>query len=516
MKRVLTIILCGLLMLSVPACKPAPVTYPSAITQPGEEAAIEVDPSESDRQETANEEKTPEKNTVQIGSGTKEPKKDSAESQAPDAEAVTDAEKETDGEEKPAEKAPKNAFSEHPLAVAGAKISKNTASSLKTSGLVKNVSVDHLKDRTITLYTAGDTPAFRYTNEKGVVVSEWDWIKNLAAENGFSVKLVRKSNATSLKAQRIALYSGKDLSLISLREKQLAAGMTLCRSARGYLDQKAVSSGISSSVLKQSNQTFFAPLGAVEALWYNTALMPALSDPHTLYKNKQWTTEMYTNVHIEALSKKVMPLWMESALPWAPLSGRSPLTLLEGKLDSNINAKVTRAVWSDLQALNQDLTAFTSAEGTTYSLAAGNVAMAYTAIPAATENVTYSYAPLPTFEDGEEGTVSYCGSFLALPKYRKDKTADLAALTFAELWCNRYTESLAADLQSLGIEGEAYAEYLTLAEEQGSLIFYDESIETLAADYLAGLTDPKTDMAKEYEKIRSKLMGLIAKYNLNY
>jgi hypothetical protein len=111
---------------------------------------------------------------------------------------------------------------------------------------------------------------------------------------------------------------------------------------------------------------------------------------------------------------------------------------------------------------------------------------------------------------------TYCGNFLALPKYREEQAADLAALTFAELWCNRYAETIAADLKALDLDAAAYADYLALAEGNGSLIFYDASIEAIAETYLSGLTDAKVDMAAEYEKIRAKLLGTVAKYNQNY
>jgi len=201
-------------------------------------------------------------------------------------------------------------------------------------------------------------------------------------------------------------------------------------------------------------------------------------------------------------------------LPWATLSGKSPLTLRNNKLDSNLNAKATLPVWEQLRTLSGQLTAFVPAEGTAYSLKEKNVAMAYTAIPNADGNA-YSYAPLPSFEGSAGSGVTFCGTFLALPKYRTDSSGDLAALAFAEQWCNRYSEALAAKLQALGIAGEEYRKYITLAE-QGSLILYDESIEALAADYLKGLTDPKVDMQAEYDKIRNRLLGTIAKYNLNY
>ena len=522
--RIFAVILCFLLLISVPACKSDTVTHPSVITNPGADTSTEVDPEQAEpeqeetEQEKTEQEKTEQAETEQEKTEQEEPEQEEPE-QAETEQAETEQEdseqtdaKPEDEAEKPEEPIP---FVDHPFAAEGFKPSETAASTLTASELIKKADLAALKDKTLTLYTAGDAPSFQYVNEEGIVVTEWDWMKEFAAAQGMNLKLVRKTNATSLKAQRIALYAGQDLSLVTLRADELATGMTLCRSAASYLSKTVTPQGISGAVLKQSGNKLFAPIGNVQSLWYNKKLMPEESDPHTLYQNNQWTTEMYTAVHLHALEKSVMPMLMESALPWATLSGKSPLTLRNNKLDSNINAQATQAVWKNLRALNDQLVAFAPDKETTYSLASKNVAMAYTAIPEANGN-SYSYVPLPTFESGKSGTVTYCGTFLALPKYRKNADTDLTALVFAEQWCNRYTEALAAKLQAHKISGEAYRAYITLAEQQGSLILRDEAIETLTADYMAGLTDSKADMQAEYDKIRTKLLGLVAKYNINY
>lgn len=524
--KLLAVLLCGLLLISVPACKPETVTYPSVITDPGADTSTEVDPSagetpegetpkeETPKEETSEGETSEEETSEGETSEGETPKEETPDGETPKEETPTDTEADTKPEEGTEQEAEPLPFAEHPFAAEGFKPSAEVASSL-TAGVIKKGDTALLKDRTLTLYTAGSTPSFYYKNAEGVLVSEWDWMKAMAEELGCTLKLVRKTDATSLKAQRIALYAGQELSLVTLRKQELASGLALCRSAKGYLNKATATQGISAAVLKQSNNTLFAPIGNAEALWYNKAQMPNNVDPHTLYQNDQWTTELYTAVHFNAVEKKVMPLQMESALPWATLSGKSPLTLLKGKLDSNLNAKVTQAVWEELRTLNENLTTFMPAADTVYSLKDKNVAMAYTAIPAADGN-SYSYAPLPTFKAGEKGTVTYCGTFMALPKYRIDSSADLVTLTFAELWCNRYAEAIAANLQALGIAGEGYREYLAMTESQGSLILYDAAIESLAADYLKGLTDPEVKMSAEYEKIRNRLLGMVAKYNLNY
>ena len=521
MKKILTIFLCGMLLFSVPACKQETVTYPTVVTKPGATESVELEKPEQEKEEPQDSTAGTGGQTVQIGSGKPEatPETETPETETPETETaeVEQPEVEQPEAEAPAPEvvAPERTFAKHPLVLKNGSLSKTTASSIALSDLVKGGGLKTLKKRTLTLYTAGDAPSFHYLNEKGVLVSEWDWMKELAKENDFTLKLVRKTNASSLKAQRIALNAGQELSLVSLRKEELASGMTLCRSASKYLNAAATPNGISRAVLSQSNDTLFAPIGNIEALWYHLDLMPEKLDPNALYKNNQWNAEAYTKVHTNALAKKVMPLLMETALPWATLSGRSPLTLLDGKLDSNIHAQVTQIVWGQLRELNGALTPFKPAKNTTYTFADETVAMTYSSIPAAGKG-SYSFAPLPILGEEQESTVTYCGNFLALPKYREEQAADLAALTFAELWCNRYAEALAADFKALDLDAAAYADYLALAAGNGSLIFYDASIEAIADAYLSGLTDEKVDMAAEYEKIRTKLLGTVAKYNQNY
>lgn len=517
MKKILTIFLCGMLLFSVPACKQETVTYPSVVTKPGATESVELEkPKQEKEEEPQDSTAGTGGQTVQIGSGKPEakPEAEQPETEKPEVEQPETEQPEAEQPETEAA-TPERTFAKHPLVLKNAALSKTTASTIALSNLVKGGGLKTLKSRTLTLYTAGDTPSFHYLNEKGVLVSEWDWMKEIAKENNFTLKLVRKTNASSLKAQRIALNAGQELSLVTLRKEELASGMTLCRSASKYLNAAADPGGVSQSVLSQSNHTLFAPIGNIEALWYHLDLMPEKLDPNTLYKNNQWNAEAYTKVHANALTKKIMPLLMETALPWATLSGKSPLTLLNGKLDSNINAQVTQTVWAQLQTLNDALTPFKPAKNTTYTFADETVAMTYSSIPAAGKG-SYSFAPLPTLGEEQESTVTYCGNFLALPKYREEQAADLAALTFAELWCNRYAETIAADLKALNLDATAYADYLALAEGNGSLIFYDASIEAIAETYLSGLTDAKVDMAAEYEKIRAKLLGTVAKYNQNY
>lgn len=528
MKRIFSVLLCLALMFSITACKPDNITYPTEIVDPDAEqtqnnqAVEETTPAEDPAtQENTPVEETPEADTPQVTDDNPEeaPAEPETTGETQETANETSAEEQVNDPE-PAEQTTADGEetkqTTNPLAAEAFKPTTGAMPTLTTSGLIKpSVAVSALKNRTITLYTAGDQPAFSYVDENGATVNEWEWMTKIAAENGFMMKYSVKSSSISVKAQRIALYAGKKLSLLQFGAQDLAAGMTLAASAAAHLDTAAQSYGISKAVLTQSDYKLFSPVGNAESLWYNTALMPEGTDPQTLSQANSWTVEQFKTVCDAAAEKKALPLIMEKNLVWATLSGKSPLTMLDGKLDSNINARATREVWSAVKEL--DLTALTTAEGSNdLTLKNGTAAFEYTATPETAEGIALNYAPLPALKEGTAGTVTFTGTFLALPKYETAEEAIHAALAFAELWCNRYSETRAAQLQALGVSGAAYQSYCDMAEANGQLILWDAAIEEAVNTYLSGLTNAEVDMDAAYEQAKDRVNALITARNIYY
>lgn len=524
MKRVLAILLCLMLIFSVTACKPDNITYPVDIIDPNEQTGEDVQADQPEKEESDEEknEEAPvaddqpaEGETVEQPEEQPDENPEKATDEGKAEETPDEAKTEETPEDTEPEKTPEEPAVTNPLAAKDFTPSTDASGTLQASGIVKQgAAVSPLKNRTVTFYTADNRAAFSYTDKREKVVSEWDWMRTLAEENGFIVKYEVKNSAVSVKSQRVALFAGKKLSLVQMTAAELGNGMTLAAAADALLNLDTPTYGISKAVLQQSGNKLFAPVGNVNTLWYNTALMPEGTDPQTLSTANQWTVEQFKTVCGNA-AEGVLPLIMEELLPWATLSGRSPLTLLEGKLDSNLYAKVTRDTWPAVQALH--LNTLRNAEGgNDYSLDKGNTLFAYTNAPQTAEGLTLKYAPLPALEEGTAGTVTFAGTFFALPKYETDTEAQRAALAFAELWCNRYTEARAAILQKLGIKGADYQAYCDLAETRGILILYTPEIQKAAEGYLAGLTDPTVDMDAAYEEVKATVEGLIAARNLYY
>lgn len=519
MKRILAILLCVALIAVIPACKPDNIQYPSEIIDPQEQEILTPDLKEEEEQApqdtpsdnpSSEEEQKPEEESSSEESTQGQQEEPSSE------EASQGQEGESSQEEESSQEAEELLAPVNPLAADGFIPSTNTASALQASGLIKKSSeLSVLKNRTISFYTADDTPAFFYTDSKGKRLSEWDWMKAYADESSFLVEYSIKPAAVSAKAQRVALFAGKKLSLIQLHSSDLAAGLTLTRPATAFLDLENQSFGISKAVLAQSANRLFAPIGNVDSLWYNKALVGE-SDPATLQQQGQWTIAAFQSLATANAEKKILPLQMESALPWAAIGGRSPIGLKEGKLSTYINGDNSRLVWAALQKMNKEIPTFLKDEDLSYSLKDGTVLMQYTTLPEKASEMALGYAPLPALTEASAPAVTFSGAFFALPKYEDGESATLAALTFAESWCNRYTEARAAQLQPFGIQGAEYQKYADLAEQKGMLILGSSTIEEMVKTYLKGITDDSINMATAYGNVITKLYAYVATQNLYY
>lgn len=526
MKRALAILLCLMLIFSITACKPDNITYPVDIIDPNDEAGEDVQANQPDEEKNeeppvSNEEPTegeiaeqPEETPDENPQNTaEEDKTEETPDEAKPEEAPEDTKKEETPQNTESEEIPEEPAITNPLAAKDFSPSTDVAGTLQASGIIKQgAAVSPLKNRTITFYTADNRAAFSYTDKREKIVSEWDWMRTLAKENGFIVKYEIKSNAVSVKSQRVALFAGKKLSLVQMTAAELGNGMTLAAAADALLNLDTTTYGISKAVLQQSGNKLFAPIGNVDTLWYNPIALPEGYDLQATVQQNKWTVEQFKTL-CEG-SQANLRLEMSDLLPWATLSGRSPLTLLEGKLDSNLYAKVTRATWDTLKSV--DFASLRTPKTTTDAAANGASLFLYTNEPTNDNTQSLQYAPLPALAEGTAGTATFAGTFFALPKYETDTEAQRAALSFAELWCNRYTEARAAMLQTLGIKGADYQAYCDLAETRGTLILYTPEIQKVAEGYLAGLTDPAVDMDAAYEKVKSTIEGLIAARNLYY
>lgn len=514
MKRVLAILLCLMLIFSVTACKPDNITYPVDIIDPNDQPKedVQADLPDGDKKEEnpVTDEQPDDNETVEQPDENPEKAPDEDKTEETPDEVKTEEAKSEDA--KP-EEAPEAPAVTNPLAAKDFAPSTTVSGTLQASGIVKQgPAVSALKNRTITLYTADNRAAFSYTDKREKVVSEWDWMRTLAEENGFIIKHEIKNSTVSIKSQRVALFAGKKLSLVQMTAADLGNGMTLAAAADALLNLDTPTYGISKAVLQQSGNKLFAPVGNIDTLWYNPIALPDGYDLQATVQENKWTVEQFKTL-CEG-SQADLRLEMNDLLPWATLSGRSPLTLLEGKLDSNLYAKVTRDALDSLKTL--DFAALRTPKTATDAAPNGASLFLYTNDPANDNTQSLQYAPLPALEEGTAGTVTFAGTFFALPKYETDTEARRAALAFAELWCNRYTEARAAILQKLGIKGADYQAYCDLAESRGMLILYTPEIQKAAEGYLAGLTDPTVDMDAAYEEVKATVEGLIAARNLYY
>ena len=495
MKRILAIILCLALFAVIPACKPDNIQAPADIITPQDQTATE--------------------------SGNNQPTitplpQEEEEEDVPTEETPSAEEEETLEEETLEEEPSKPPFAPNPLAAEEFNPSLGIAPSLPLSGIIKPTNtLALLKNRTISFYAPSDSTAFSYLTEDGKLVNELEWMKSYAKENGFAIKYHLVPTNRLVSSQRLALMAGKDLSLIRLDSSNLASGLTLCSSFKDLINEEITSFGVSKTVMTQSDHKLLAPMGNVESIWYDPDLFEEES-PASLQAEGKWTMDSFKDLCLQKAEESIQPMLMQQALPFATLSGKSPITLKAGKLDTNVNSIGSKKVWTALKAMNKEIPTVLKDEDTTYSLAEGNVAMEYTALPVAEGKQTYQFAPLPALDAQSNSTVTFTGAFLALPKFETNESERLAALTFAELWCNRYTEARAAQLRTIGIQSADYEAYLQMAEEKGMLILYDPVIQEMIAPYLKGLTDDSVNMPNTYSGIITKLYAYVDTQNIYY
>ena len=220
MKRVLAILLCLMLILSVTACKPDNITYPVDITDPNDQAGENVQENDPDEEQKND---PPVADQIPADGETVEPSEEKTDQdkteETPDdtktEETPEEAKTEETAEDAKPEETPEEPAVTNPLAAKDFVPSTTATGVLQASGIVKQgTAVSALKNRTITFYTADNRAAFSYTDKREKVVSEWDWMRTLAEENGFIVKYEVKSSTVSIKSQRVALFAGKKLSLV--------------------------------------------------------------------------------------------------------------------------------------------------------------------------------------------------------------------------------------------------------------------------------------------------------------
>lgn len=292
-----------------------------------------------------------------------------------------------------------------------------------------------------TLYFAAENDLFAYNDGKEIV-DESMWFDRLGKEYGIKINAVRKSAATVLSAERLALLSGKQMDLMSFAANQMpyAVGMTESLDAFFPAEKVAGFNFLNTALLTYGGQgtRFVAPAGVARCLWYVTD-ENTKTTPLTMAQNGSWNYTAFA-AFVAAGTKENEKFGCEIR-DYTDLFAAlgTPIVSFDGKFANGFDA--AKPTLAALQKISKTSLYDGAATENVPTLDNGKLSMRYGQTPfvtAAAKYPKFSWAPLPCSDAAEDnGVVSACTPVLALPKGSKNAGAVNAAL----LWAARYADA---------------------------------------------------------------------------
>ena len=301
---------------------------------------------------------------------------------------------------------------------------------------------------TLTVYYPALQDTFSYTDGKSAV-SETDWLGALSKEYDITVHAVRKSPASTLAAQRLAMLSGLKLDLLAFTPAQLPYAASLTADAADLLKKQAASTDfLSLTLLHYGNNgdRYFTPKGVARNLWYLSSGSDN-NEPLDLAEDKLWDLSAFANF-VTASTKssggKITVYGIEAQDYTDFLAAlNTPLIHYEEQFING--AEAAEHNLKQLQLIH-------SAEGRHYNgkttdknapaLAKQTLTMRYGQTPflgTVEKYPAFCWAPLPAAERHQsKGALTACAPILALPK---DGAKNEIALNVALLWTARAADA---------------------------------------------------------------------------
>lgn len=391
-----------------------------------------------------------------------------------------------------------------------------------TAVLPRGVTKDHTwiksaAGNTLTFYYPAQQDAFTFHNGK-TSVGESSWLRSLKEDYDITLHAVRKSPASALSAQRLAMLSGLQLDLLAFTPAQLPYAMSLTADATALLDKQTDSLDFLNTTLLSygsSGKRFFTPAGVARNLWY-------LSDssdttPLTLSESKQWDVAAFSSfiaTHTKLVDGKVSVYGYEvqDYTDFLTAMG-TPLVSYDTAFIDGSAATVGSI--KKLQQINAVAGRYYNGKSTDENapaLAKGTLSMRYGQTPFVGKSEKYpafSWAPLPTAErDQSEGTLSACAPILALPK---NGVKNEIALNVALLWSARFADANHDLLRfTYGMSYESWEQYYNATNRLITVVYAAGETET--AELLTLATAAEWDETK-YASLCSNVAATVKSYN---
>lgn len=339
---------------------------------------------------------------------------------------------------------------------------------------------------TLTFYYPAQSEAFSYSDGKKII-GESSWMRSLKTEYDITLHAVRKSPASSLAAQRLAMLSGIQLDLLAFTPSQLPYALNMTADASALLEKQSDGTDFLNTALLAyggNGKRFFTPVGVARNLWYTKE---SGTSPLSLSESKQWDLTAFTNfvtsrTKLENGKVKVYGYEVQDFTDLLAALGTPLLSLNTTFTDG------TAAAQSHIKLLQQ----FNAVQGRYYSgatsgdqapaLAKKTLAMRYGRTPFVGDADTYpgfEWAPLPTATLNEsQGTMSACAPILALPA---DGTKNEIALNAALLWTARFADANHDLLRfTYGLSFENWQKYYTATNELIRVVIAADTAQTKA------------------------------------
>ena len=348
---------------------------------------------------------------------------------------------------------------------------------IDSTGFSKGTVAD-LKGKTLTLYTGVDYSMFGYhtTDGKGqdgtTYIQEWNWFKQLKKAYGLTVKYVRCGPGNNVIKPFQAMSAGKDCDVITTH---VASFPYICN-ILAPLDQYANFNNFSKSpgldpmmtevTRWKGHPVALGPCLSNGTLAYDKTFIKScgLDDPRELWKKGEWNWTNFKKYMVGLPDttkdgKQVigMGTWGQYYY-WAATNGKTCFEIdgddPNGGIINNWDTPEVKETYVWLESVvdaggnyyNGSVPGFFSDDKTYYAAMAysnmGWIDMVDLAADGTKVN-EMDWVPFPKNEKNPNGLnhVEIYGYGIGLPRKTNKEGSRTAAMKFAEIWCNRYTES---------------------------------------------------------------------------
>ncbi len=341
---------------------------------------------------------------------------------------------------------------------------------IDTTGFVKNnVKLSDLRGKSLTILTGGNLANWGFWDEDGDWVTELDWLDACKNTYGVEVKYINSSFNRAEDQARTYMMAGKTLDILMTYAGGFPKYLNLSQSLDPYIniENKGKSPGVSEMTLEQTkwggSYRCIAPVGAVNALWYNQTMVQQynLQDPHTLWKQGNWNWDTYEAFLMSVPKntpdgRKLYAFGQEAEAvfsTWPVTNGKAAVaidtTSSTPNLINNWSHGDTLDSWNFISKVFRKINYDTDLFGALYT--ADTLVMSDTGktlfpqIDSTPYGAAHQFQWVPFPEsgnaNGQNAAFAY-GCTMILPKRMKVQDNAPYAVKFMELWANRFTEAL--------------------------------------------------------------------------